>query len=61
MTTQQMNKVNKLIEGKTFDDLVEIMEGLENAGAINIDIEMVIMNRMDQLDSERFIAWDDSY
>jgi len=61
MNIDLVNKVNKLIKGKTFDDLIEIMEGLEKSDDVNVEIELIIMNKMEELDSERFIEWADSY
>lgn len=49
-------KINQLLQGKSFDELVEIYEGF-TAKEFNLQIENAIVNKMEQVDFERFIKW----
>ena len=62
MTTQQIReKVNEKIDGANFDQLVDIFEGLEEAGVYNSDIDDAIMDKMMVVDEEKFIKWSENY
>ena len=62
MTTKQINKsVHEKLEGATFEQLVEIFTGLENAGVYNSDIDNAIMEKMEEVNEDKFLKWAEDY
>lgn len=60
MTTEQIeSKVNEMLKGKTFEELVEIWNGLNNE-KVNPYINELIMNHMEIVDAVKFEQWLDA-
>jgi hypothetical protein len=54
------NKINALLTGKTFEQLVEIYEGF-TAKQDNFTIENLIIDTMEKVDLAKFIKWSEQY
>ena len=58
---QIKNVVLQKIEGATFEQLVEITEGLEDAGVYDLEIHDPIIDKMIKLDEDKFFEWEEKY
>ena len=56
-----LNDVKESLEGKTFDELVEVFKEWDNSGHYNIEIDNMLMNLMEVADEERFIEFASNY
>ena len=54
------NKINDLLKGKTFDELIEIYDKFTEK-EFDWNIEMAIMSKMEKVDLDRFIKWAEEY
>ena len=54
-------RTEQLLQGASFEQLVSYLEGMEMAGTFNSDIESVIMDKMIELDAEKFMKWEEEY
>lgn len=57
----QIDKVRKSLEGKTFDQLVEHFKEWEDSGYYNAAIDNMLMDAMESADENRFIEWAENY
>lgn len=62
MNKEQIKKVVlQKIEGATFEQLVEISEGLEGADVYDLEIHDPIVDKMIKLDENKFFEWEEKY
>ena len=53
--------VEEHLEGKTFDELVEIFKEWDESGHFNFEIDNMLMDLMEAADEERFIEFANNY
>lgn len=56
-----LNNVKESLEGKTFDELVEVFEEWDNSEYYNVEIDNMLMDLMEATDEERFIEFANNY
>ena len=56
-----LNDVKKSLEGKSFDELVEVFKEWEASGYYNVEIDNMLMDLMEVADEERFIEFASNY
>ena len=62
MNTENVRKrTEQLVQDSSFEQLASYLEGMEVAGTFNSDIESVIMDKMIELDAEKFMKWEEEY
>lgn len=58
---KQLNDVKESLEGKTFDELLEVFKEWEESGYYNVEIDNMLMDLMEAADEERFIEFANNY
>ena len=56
-----LNNVKASLEGKSFDELVEVFKEWEASGYYNVEIDNMLMDLMEAVDEERFIEFANNY
>lgn len=56
-----LNNAKKSLEGKSFDELVEVFKEWEASGYYNVEIDNMLMDLMEAVDEERFIEFANNY
>ena len=56
-----LNNAKKSLEGKSFDELVEVFKEWEASGYYNVEIDNMLMDLMEAVDEERFIEFASNY
>ena len=56
-----LNDVKESLEGKTFDELVEVFKEWDNSEYYNVEIDNMLMDLMEVADEERFIEFASNY
>ena len=56
-----LNDVKESLEGKTFDELVEVFKEWDNSEYYNVEIDNMLMDLMEAADEKRFIEFANNY
>ena len=56
-----LNDVKESLEGKTFDELLEVFKEWDNSEYYNVEIDNMLMDLMEAADEKRFIEFADNY
>ena len=56
-----LNDVKESLEGKTFDELVEVFKEWDENDYYNAEIDNMLMGLMEVADEKRFIEWANNY
>ena len=56
-----LNDVKESLEGKTFDELLEVFKEWDNSEYYNVEIDNMLMELMEEADEKRFIEFANNY
>lgn len=56
-----LNDVKESLEGKTFDELLEVFKEWDNSEYYNVEIDNMLMDLMEAADEKRFIEFANNY